>query len=94
LQLDKKCIADLVFFLHVYSTRKNHKKKIPSFFSLATPPPKKKYKEDTVAIHKQNQKIMSSYKFMGVADSSDMMLYTYLDERWTVYIRKSQLSTS
>jgi hypothetical protein len=50
--LDKKCIADLVPFLHVFSGRRNHRK-ILSFFSPASPEPKKrKYWEAMVAIHK------------------------------------------
>jgi hypothetical protein len=52
LQLDKKCMADLVPFLHTFSSKRNHKK-ILSFFSPAMPQPKKrKYREDMVAIHK------------------------------------------
>jgi hypothetical protein len=52
MQLDKKCIADLVPFSHVFSVRRNHKK-ILSFFSPAMPQPKKKkYGEHMVAIHK------------------------------------------
>jgi hypothetical protein len=38
------------------------------------------YAEDIGA----NPNIITSYKFIGGKNPSDMMLYTYLDERWTV----------
>jgi hypothetical protein len=60
-------------------------KKILSFFFPPTPRSKKrKYMEDVVGIHKLNESITSYNKFMDSIDSSDMMLYTYLFERWTV----------
>jgi hypothetical protein len=50
LQLDKKCIADLVPFSHVFSEKKSQKK---LSFSPAMPQPKKrKYRNAMVAIHK------------------------------------------
>jgi hypothetical protein len=67
-------------------------KKILSFFSPARLQPKKmKYGEDMVAIH---QKKITSYKFMGGIDSSDMMLYTYLHERRTVRYSKKTFNVT
>jgi hypothetical protein len=52
LQLDKKCTADMVPFLHLFSTRRNHEK-ILSFFSPAIPQYKNRnYEKDMVAIQK------------------------------------------
>jgi hypothetical protein len=53
LKLDNKCIVDVVPFSPVFSVKRKSPKKILSFFSPTTPQPKKrKYGEDTVAIHK------------------------------------------
>jgi hypothetical protein len=53
LQFDKKCIADLVPFLHVFSMRRNHKRIILSSISPARPHAKKrKYEGGIMAIHK------------------------------------------
>jgi hypothetical protein len=85
LQLDKKCILDLVPS-HMFSVRRNHKK-ILSFFS---PSHATAQEEEVWGRHGGNPqikpKIITSYsKFMCGINSSNMMLYTYLDERRTVH---------
>jgi hypothetical protein len=69
----------------VFSARRNHKKN--SVVLLSGQPTAEE--EEVWGRHGGNPqtkpKIITSYnKFMGAIDSSHMMLYTYLDERWTV----------
>jgi hypothetical protein len=85
--LDKKYIADLVPFSHVFSTRRNHKKKNPFFLLSSHATTQEVEVQGRLGGSPQTKpKIITSYnKFMGVIDSSDMMLYTYLDERQAVH---------
>jgi hypothetical protein len=69
----------------MFSARRNHKK-VMSFFPSAIHATAQE--EEVQGKHGGNPQIkqkISSYKFMGGIDSSDMMLYIYLDERQTMY---------
>jgi hypothetical protein len=90
LELDKKYVADLVCFFHVFCTRRNHKKNpLILLSSHATA-----QEEEVWGRHGGNPQIKSKIftscrKFMGCIYSSDIMLYAYLDESWTVRYWKS-----
>jgi hypothetical protein len=67
----------------VFSTRRNHRKIRVILLSSHTTD-----QEDEV-LERRGPIIISSYnKFMGGIDSSDMILYAYLNERQTVHYWK------
>jgi hypothetical protein len=86
--LDKKSIADVVPFLHVFSVRRNKKNPIIHLSSHAIAQEVEVWGRHGGFLQIKPKIITSYHKLMGGIDSSDMMLHTYLDERWTVHYWK------
>jgi hypothetical protein len=85
LQLDKKYIADLVPFSHMFSARRNHKKESchSSLQPHLSPRRGSMVKTWWQSTYKtKNHHILQ--QFMGGVNSSDMMLHPYFGERRTV----------